>query len=66
MATTDLSGDRIAAWRLECFLELGFTRDQARELVEVRGTDGFKLSHHDVRRYLALDATRDQIMRIFT
>jgi len=64
--TTDLNGDRIAAWRKEAFLSLGFSETDAEKLIEARGTDGFRLSHHDVRRYFEHGATHEQIVRIFT
>ncbi|WP_028058387.1 hypothetical protein [Candidatus Solirubrobacter pratensis] len=64
--TTDLNGDKIRAYRSETFRSLGFVDDQVMSLVDAKGLDGFALSHHDVRRYLAQGATHEQIARIFS
>jgi hypothetical protein len=65
MATTDLGLDDVTLHRVETFLALGFQHDEAFELAEARGLDGFRLSHHDVERYMVQGATHAHIMRIF-
>lgn len=56
---------KVENFRLSMWEELGFDDDQALALLWARGTDGFYLSHHDVRKYLAGGATHDQIVHIF-
>jgi hypothetical protein len=46
-------------------LEYGFSPADARLLVEARGLDGFRVSHHYVREYLANGATHDELLAIF-
>lgn len=53
-------------YRYDTFIELGFTEDQALELVDAHGLDGFRLSHHDVRRYLEQGATHALVVCMFT
>lgn len=65
MATTDLGLDDVTRHRVEMFLDLGFQEDEAFQLAEARGLDGFRLSHHDVRKYMVGGATHAHVLRIF-
>ena len=58
--------ESVRAHRWEMFVALGFTTEEAADLIEARGLDGFPLNHHDVRRYLDGGATREHILRIFS
>lgn len=52
-------------FRHDMFIECGFSEEEAFCLVNARGVDGFRLSHHDVRRYLDQGATHRQVLDIF-
>ncbi len=64
MAT--ITTDEVTLHRVEMFLDLGFNENDAFVLGDARGLDGFRLSHHDVEKYLADGATHEQVVRIFT
>lgn len=66
MATQDTDGQLLRVWRAATFEELGFDAEQSLALADSAGLDGFKLSHHDVRRYLADGCSKDLVIKIFT
>lgn len=56
---------RLEDFRLSMWDELGFTEEQALDLLYARGLDGHFLNHHDVRRYMTTGASHEQVVRIF-
>lgn len=64
MATTDTSKETLEEYRLGRFLELRFTLDEARELSEGRGPDGWPVSIHVVEKMLEAGCTHALAMQI--
>jgi hypothetical protein len=65
MATTDTTENSLRVWRTKMFDEMGFELLDSLTLADAKGLDGFALSHHDVKKYLAGGATKEQIVVIF-
>lgn len=62
--TTDITGERVHAHRMEVFQGMGFTEAQSQRLTTAQGDDGWPLDTHRVKKILAMGCTHRLALKI--